>query len=433
MFPPGVVLGKKYRLDRLLGQGGMGAVYAAENLNTGRRVALKVLHSAMAAHPEASARFVREARATTSIAHPNIVEVLDLDSDSSQNVVYIVHEYLEGETLEERLSRQADHRLPPVEVVAIAVPVMEALGAAHQRGIVHRDLKPGNIFLVRRADGNALVKVIDFGVAKVIGPADWAMGVVLYEALCGRLPYEAENSNLMIGKILYESPTPIASHAPTLPKPLTDLIDRALQRDRTRRFTSIAEMLDSLRGVELTAVPQRSGSLAPTMMGHPLANPPTQLAAPPLPPVDTLQWQTLPVGSIPNRELPRWQLLVAAIGTLTLVVIAAALSAKSRDPSRYSSTPSAERTIPAPAAPPRTTISPPPDPAPASRLEPALRLEPAPTPMLQRPPAPVALPSPNPAPTRSIAPVHRARRAPRSGDGPLPLPPSRTELGVDEM
>ncbi len=358
MFAPGDVLGQKYRLDRLLGEGGMGAVFAAENLNTGRRVAVKVLHASLMTHPEAGARFVREARATTAIAHPNIVDVLDLESDAARKVVYIVQEFLEGETLEALLARRDEHRLSPDEAVTLTTPVMEALVAAHARGIVHRDLKPGNLFLVRRPDGGVTPKVIDFGIAKdiartdpahqtregttigtpaymspeqVAGRADvdaqtdvWALGVVLYEALSGRLPYEAETFNLLMAKILYEPPTPLTAYAPWLPPALVEVVGRALQRERALRFRSMREMLDATRAAaespSLPAVTSPSHTSVPAPLAQTVAGVPAMA----LPAPHTLQAQWRPATLPPGPPRPRWPLALGALGLAALVGVTAA-------------------------------------------------------------------------------------------------------------
>ncbi len=171
MAQVGDIVGGKYRLDRQLGEGGMGTVFEAENLNTGRRVAVKVLHGEWVTRPEVTRRFMHEARATTAIAHPNIVEVFDLDTDAAQGVVYIVQELLAGETLEAHLAAQPERRLSAAAALEVLLPVMSALVAAHARGMVHRDIKPANILLVRGRTGELVPKVIDFGIAKAAGVA----------------------------------------------------------------------------------------------------------------------------------------------------------------------------------------------------------------------------------------------------------------------
>ncbi len=281
----GECIGGKYLLLRLLGEGGMGQVFEARNQNTGRRVALKVLLPEYARDFEVVQRFLREARSATSIQHPNVVDILDFDTDLATGLPFLVQEYLVGESLDAYLAAQPGNKLPPAEALRLLVPVLSAMAAGHRLNIVHRDLKPGNIFLARDNAGELVVKVIDFGIARhdatlpnghdvtaadqrfrtrtgvIIGtPAYmspeqaggmpdidartdvWALGVILYELLTGKLPYDAPNVNLLIGKLLYESPTPIQQWEPTLPPGVVELVECALQRDRDARFASAVEM-----------------------------------------------------------------------------------------------------------------------------------------------------------------------------------------------
>lgn len=343
MASVGEIIGGKYRLDRLLGEGGMGAVFAAENLNTGRRVAVKVLHGQWAERPEVAQRFVREARATTAIAHPNIVEVFDLDSDAARGITYIVQEFLEGETLEAHLASRPGSRLGAREALEIIVPVMEAIVAAHARGIVHRDIKPANIFLVRGRGGELVPKVIDFGIAKDLASAEgasnrtqegltigtpsymspeqvsgstdvdaqtdvWALGVVLYQMLSGRLPFESPQQNVVMAKILLELPTPIASHCPELPAGLIAIVDGALRRDRRERLGSVRAMMSAaLECGEWPRNAQPRGSVPPEQ-----ALPsPTRPSLPPTAPVHATQpvqgmYLPLPTQPIQATQAQPW-------------------------------------------------------------------------------------------------------------------------------
>ncbi len=298
MAQVGDIVGGKYRLDRRLGEGGMGTVFEAENVNTGRRVAVKVLHGEWVTRPEVVRRFMHEARATTAIAHPNIVEVFDLDTDAARGVVYIVQELLLGETLEAYLAVQPERRMSVASALEVLLPLMSALVVAHGRGIVHRDIKPANIFLVRGRTGEMVPKLIDFGIAKdvsvsvhsphntqaglalgtpsymspeqVAGLTDidaqsdvWSLGVLLYEMLSGRLPYEASNANLILGKILYESPTPLDSLQPGLSSGVREIVHNCLQRDRAQRFRSVRAMLAAVLELE-----ERPIDLRPEMLSR---------------------------------------------------------------------------------------------------------------------------------------------------------------------
>jgi serine/threonine protein kinase len=477
---PGDVLANKYRLDRLLGEGGMGAVFAAENLNTGRRVAVKVLHTSLMTNPEAGARFVREARATTSIAHPNIVEVLDLDSDPARQIVYIVQEFLEGQTLEAALDARPGHRLSPEEAFFVLVPVMEALVAAHARGIVHRDIKPGNLFLARKPNGETVPKIIDFGIAKdvaqassmnqtregtmigtpaymspeqVAGRADvdvqtdvWAMGVVLYETLSGRLPYEAENSNLLMGKILYEAPTPLASYAPDVPPDLAAVVTTALQRERRLRFRTMSDMLAALRA-HTSFTPQRTLDDHVTLS---LARPGVSPAAGATTAdstafvginADTMQAMartvTRPGAPSPTR---RRLIATAAVVTFALLSTAAWLSTRPSTETTARAAASATAAIPAPAA----RVVPPAVLAPGVAA-PAAPVQTIVVPRVAEPAVPTALAATQPlvsairtpatgsvTPARSPQPARRSRRVVGTSSATSPAS-HNTVLGAEEM
>ncbi|MFO0648032.1 MAG: protein kinase [Polyangiales bacterium] len=277
------VIGGRYKVVRLLGKGGMGAVFEAENTWTKRRVAVKVMRPEVAAKAEFARRFMQEAQAASQLSHPNIVDVLDMGEDPALGSLYIVQEFLTGRDL--RAVLDAQKRLPVSDALAIVVPVMEALVAAHAKGIVHRDLKPDNIFLAETPRG-IVPKVIDFGVAKVANddPNDqhrthtgvvmgtpafmapeqargdssldaradvWAMGVVLYAMLAGARPYQAPNASALLAKIIYEPPQHLAAAAPDLPPALTEVVMRALQHDLALRYPSMQAFLDAVRAYAL--------------------------------------------------------------------------------------------------------------------------------------------------------------------------------------
>lgn len=272
----GQVLEDKYRIVALIGRGGMGAVFRAENLRIGKAVALNVLHRGHAPGSDREQRFLREARVAGSIGHPNIVEVFDL-GQTTDGKLFQVMELLEGQTLADRI--RTEGALPEREVLDIAEEVLSALEAAHDRGIVHRDLKPENVFLAERGDAT-VAKLLDFGVSKSLGEhtlsltlpgvvlgtpyylapeqargdrdvdhrADlWAMGVLLYEALTGALPFDAKSYEQLVAKILAAEPAPPSRYQPRLTRAVEAVILRALSLDRGDRFPSATSMLAAVR------------------------------------------------------------------------------------------------------------------------------------------------------------------------------------------
>ncbi|MGO8994808.1 MAG: serine/threonine-protein kinase [Polyangiaceae bacterium] len=283
----GKTIGGKYLVRSVLGEGGMGAVFEAENTALGRSVAVKVLHPAQARKKVAVKRFHQEARSAGAIGHPNICEVYDLGTldDGSP---YLVMERLVGETLADRI--QSEGGLPFDDVIEVVTQVLSGLVAAHEKGIVHRDIKPENIFLTKRVGCPPLAKLLDFGVSKMISPIHnekdedldltrtgmvmgtpfymspeqargdrnldarvdlYACGVILYEALTGRRPFTAANYNALLLQILTTSPRPARELRPALPQGFDEVLEKALARNRDDRFQSAAEFqreLQSLRG-----------------------------------------------------------------------------------------------------------------------------------------------------------------------------------------
>jgi eukaryotic-like serine/threonine-protein kinase len=268
-----------YRIEERIGAGGMGEVWAATDTRLGRRVAVKFLPKALTADPDRVERFRKEARATSALNHPNVLTVHDVGE--SDGVHYIVTELVEGHTLRSRISRGP---VPLVEAIELSRQVASGLAAAHAAGVVHRDIKPDNV-MVRR-DG--LVKVLDFGLAKllessgaeasltgdgaIVGtpsymppeqlrgePVDeradvWAVGVLLYELVTGRRPFQADRVTSVITQILTEEPRWPASG---VPEPVVTIVRKALEKDRSRRHRSIEELKGELEalGAELNPVP----------------------------------------------------------------------------------------------------------------------------------------------------------------------------------
>lgn len=272
----GRVLADRYRVESLLGSGGMGSVYRAEHVLMKKAVALKVLHREMTYHPEVVARFEREAIAAARIDHPNVAAAMDCGrlEDGS---FYIVLEYVDGKSLR-ALIDEGPLDLP--RALGIAAQIADALVAAHSAGIVHRDLKPDNVMLVSQGGGQDFAKVLDFGIAKVDGSdsspqseraltrigaimgtagymapeqalgqavdarADlYAFGVVLYEMISGKLPFVAEEAAQILAKQLTEHPPPLP--APTPPE-LVALVERLLEKSPDNRIQTARELAEAV-------------------------------------------------------------------------------------------------------------------------------------------------------------------------------------------
>ncbi|HEY3668934.1 MAG TPA: protein kinase [Polyangiaceae bacterium] len=275
------IIAGKYRLLRKLGQGAMGAVWQAEHLTLKSQVAVKFIQVDTALHAEALPRFLREAQAAASLRSPHVVQILDHGVDDG--VPYIAMELLEGETLAARLERVG--HLEAVEMSRIMTQVGRAIARAHEAGIIHRDLKPDNVFMVRN-DDEELVKVLDFGIAKsggaesldapvaadtrtgaVMGTpyymspeqtqgakgADarsdiWSLGVVAFECLVGRRPFEAETLGGLLLAICTK-PMPVPSELAVVPAGFDAWFARACARDVKERFASAKEAIQNLRSV----------------------------------------------------------------------------------------------------------------------------------------------------------------------------------------
>jgi serine/threonine-protein kinase len=299
----GRVVDGKYRIDALIGRGGMGAVYRAENIRIGKRVAIKILLKGHAKGSEAERRFVREARIAGSLGHPHICEVIDLGT-LENGAPYQVMELLEGRTLAERIKLEG--ALSFDEVLDYAEQVLSALAAAHARGIVHRDLKPENIFLHERGE-DVVAKLLDFGVSKSLagdhglsltqtgvvvgtpyylapeqarGDRDidhrvdvWAMGVVLYEALTGCLPFKADSYHALLAHILHSRPRLPSEHRPQIPPAIEGIVLRALAFEPADRFASADEMRSAIREARGRASPSRRHSFRALPDAPPLVAP----------------------------------------------------------------------------------------------------------------------------------------------------------------
>ncbi|HEX8249658.1 MAG TPA: protein kinase [Pyrinomonadaceae bacterium] len=270
----------RYAVLSLIGKGGMGEVYLAQDKSLNRKVALKILSAKFAGDDDLLRRFEREAETASALNHPNILTVYEFGKEDGLH--FITTEFVEGETLREKLKRE---RLSVPEILNIAEQTASALAAAHSAGIIHRDVKPENIML--RADG--LVKVLDFGLAKFVEKAEehdpdavtqpyvhtqpgtvmgtvfymspeqargkqidersdvWSLGVILYEMTTSQLPFQDETASDVIASILKSNPAPITHHAKDAPRELSNIIMKALRKDSSERYQKMSEMLGEIK------------------------------------------------------------------------------------------------------------------------------------------------------------------------------------------
>jgi serine/threonine protein kinase len=290
----GDIVSGRYRIEHLIGMGGMGAVFDATHLKLGKKVAIKVLSQDFYEDLEAISRFQREARIAGSMGHPNICEVIDTDI-SEEGFPYIVMEYLDGQSLSGAMKRQK--RLPAGQALNILGQVLNALAVVHAKGIIHRDLKPGNIFLTSPRGVGVIAKVLDFGISKALvaetsaqitqagttmgtpsymAPEQftksykpdprsdlYSCGAIMYKMVTGQTPFKGKNASETIARVMDEAvPDPLAV-VPDLPVNVRDLIFKSMQKDPSKRFGSAdefrQEVVDALK--DLPAGEQTGGIL----------------------------------------------------------------------------------------------------------------------------------------------------------------------------
>lgn len=277
----GDILAGKYRVERILGTGGMGVVVAAQHLQLDERVAIKFLLPSALAQPDAVARFMREAKSAVRIKGEHVVRVTDVGM-LENSAPYMVMEYLEGTDLAKWLQK---HGPAPVEVaVDFVLQALEAMHDAHGMGIIHRDLKPANLFCTQRRDGASVIKVLDFGISKVTdgretsalggmttaatvmgsplymspeqmrsardvdaGTDIWAIGVILYELLTGTAPFAGETLSEVCVKAASCAPPSIRERRPELPAELETVILKCLEKDPTNRYQKVVELANALQ------------------------------------------------------------------------------------------------------------------------------------------------------------------------------------------
>ena len=391
----GRTAGGKYKLVRLLGSGGMGEVYEAQHSIVGRRFALKFLHPLLAGNTEIVARFQREAQAAGSLENENIAAVVDAGT-ADDGAPYLVMEYLEGEDLAHLLVRGGP--LPVPRAAYIVIQACRGLAAAHGRGIVHRDLKPENLFICKRNDGSDLIKVLDFGIAKLhtgrVGTGltqtgttmgtpfymsleqargakevdhrtdIYALGVILYEILSGSKPHPGESYNEILYHVLSQEPAALDSIRSGLPSGLSAVVQKAMAREAADRYASVADLMEALIPFAGRAVtPLRSQVGLSVVQGatiqSPVSLPAMAVSAPTAPPEKP--------ATVPARSRSRVLGWAAAAGVAVLLVALALLLGLHRDPRQQAvapTPPALSAPAPIPALAPVPAPAPPPVPVP---------------------------------------------------------------------
>jgi serine/threonine-protein kinase len=275
---PGEIIAGKYEVLRVLGVGGMGVVVSAKHMQLGQRVAIKFMRAEAARDANAATRFLREAQAAVALSSEHVAKVLDVGTLES-GAPYMVMEFLAGVDLSAVVERSGP--MPIADALSALLQACEAIAEAHSLGMVHRDLKPANLFVSKRADGTSIVKVLDFGISKTLAlqssgggltasgslvgspaymspeqvraPKEvdarsdvWALGVILYELLAGKSPFEADTLGETLARIVADAPAPIRNVRPEIPEGLARAIAQCLERNVGRRFQSVADLASAL-------------------------------------------------------------------------------------------------------------------------------------------------------------------------------------------
>jgi hypothetical protein len=353
---PGDILGGRYELQRLLGVGGTGAVFEAKHTTIGRVVALKLLLPEIAANPTVARRFLQEAQTANAVRHRNIVEVIDFGDDHGR--LFMVMEFLQGESLAATLKREAPMR--PGAILALLDPIFAGLHFAHLQGVVHRDVKPQNIFIVHEPDGARVPKLLDFGIAKRLVQGDtqltgtgmilgtpaymapeqargardvtpaadqYALGAILYQALSGQIPHQAETFPAMLIAIVSGPPADLRTLRPDLDPALAAVIMRALHPNPDARFPTVAALRDALRPWADAHIADAHIADAPGRPAAPASLPPAAPTRPdgtrPPEAVHALSVGPAHIASAPSpapaapARMPRLAAAVAAVAALT--------------------------------------------------------------------------------------------------------------------
>ncbi len=423
------MIASKYRIERLLGEGGMGTVVAATHLMLGTQVALKLLHHDMALQQSVVDRFLREARASAALRGDHVCRVSDVGVDE-RGIPYLVMELLEGRDLNSIVKQ--DGPIAPAVACDYVLQACLGIAEAHAAGIVHRDIKPGNLFLARRLDGSSIVKVLDFGVAKAPEGGDfsltrtstvmgspgymspeqlksskdvdprsdiWSLGVVMYELVTGRQPFQGESITELALRVAMD-PTPVLTN---VPRSFAQIVERCLEKDPARRFQDTAQLAAALAPLAGPGAPERAAAVARVLYGVSSVPRIAVVAAPSAP--TTLRSATGSVVTTPPRARS-WRLPAIIGGGIAAGVIAVvvATSGKGSDGGTHVEAPvpasgdrlpaSGSETAPAPAPAPALAPAPSPPPAPSPAPVTETVATPTPTPAAGSGSAIVAKPKP---------------------------------------
>ena len=392
MLTPGLLIDERYRVERAIGEGGMGAVYAARDERSGGSVALKVLLDTD--DPTLRKRFLREAKIAATLTSEHVPRIFGT-GELEDGTPYMLMELLEGEDLWDVVHRRGP--LAPEQAVDYVLQAGEALREAHALGMVHRDVKPSNLFLATRADGTRIVKLLDFGISKpalsttapvtqltqtgsvlgspeymspeqlvsssdVDGRSDiWSLGATLHELLTGHPAFAGNTLAEVVSAIMRDPPSSLREVRPDTPSDLEAVLRRCLEKDPELRYQSIDEMAQWLRRAvptPLESAPTLHGAAAaPTHHDHPTAHAPTLadgsfVAAPHLPPTLAAGPQPAPPAAAAGRRSPRWPLvLFGGAGVLVTGIVIGTL-ASSSDERESEASPPKVRTTRAPSPPP---------------------------------------------------------------------------------
>ena len=335
----GRVLSERYRILKKLGEGGMGVVYLAEHVVIEKKIALKVLFPDLTRRADLVQRFMQEAKSASRIGHENVIDITDF-GQSPEGYVFIAMEYLSGQDLGQVL--KASGPMPWDRAQPIVVQIVKALRAAHERGIIHRDMKPENIFVIPRDDGREFVKVLDFGIAKVMGLEEdvprltrtgmifgtpeymspeqaqgqhvdhrvdiYAVGCIMFQMLTGRVPFKADSFMGILSKHMMEVPESPRGLNAAIEPGIEAVILKAMEKDPARRFQTMRELLQALlpagTGADPSGAVSISSGMAIPRTGVPSVSPVSRVSLPDGSPVSELARTGTVAGVAPRSSAP---------------------------------------------------------------------------------------------------------------------------------